>query len=360
MSNKQLGQRRFWSSRTVGAVGAVIGLVVVLLYMSGTIGIGKVKPGVVPAPAWVAQGSEVQAEAREVVDTVDWPGTVNSRLVAHVAPKVMARVQEMRVTIGDVVRDGQVLAVLDDRDIRTRVEQARAALAAAEAEAEHAAADLRRVRALFEREATTQQERDAAEARARAAEAGQQRARQALAEVEVLLGETILKAPFAGVVAARMADPGDLATPGRPLLVLHDPASLRFEASVAEAMAGQLRPGDALAVRIDRPPMRLEGRIEEIAPRAEPTTRTLLIKLSLPPERGLLPGAYGVLEVPVASRRALLVPARAVSRRGQLEMVYVRADGQSLLRQVRTGKRYGEWVEVLSGLDAGTTVLVPR
>lgn len=361
MSRRTLERSSLWSGRTAGAAAAVIGLGIVLLYMSGTIGIGKVEPGVAPAPAWVADGTEARAETRDVVDTVDWPGSVNSRLVAHIAPKVMARVREIHVTIGDVVQKGQSLVVLDDRDIRARVEQAKAELAAAEAEAAHAAQDLRRVRALFEREAATQQERDAAEARARAAEAGRERARQALAEAEVLLGETILEAPFPAVVAARMADPGDLATPGRPLLVLHDPTSLRFEASVAEATGGQLQPGQVLTVRIDRPPLRLQGRIEEMAPRAEPTTRTLLVKLALPPERGLLPGAYGALEVPVASRQALLVPDRAVTRRGQLEMVYVRSDdGRTLLHQVRTGKRYGDWVEVLSGLSPGAAVVVPR
>jgi len=352
--------RRFLSGRTLATFGAIAGLALLLLYLSGAFEFGKVAPGKVLAPQWTANSPLAKVEEREVVEVIAWPGSVNSRFVAHLAAKLVARIEEVRVNLGDPVQVGQLLVRLDDREIRAKVDQARAALAAAEAEAELAAADLRRVRALFEREAATQQERDAAEARARSAEAARARARQALNEAEAVLAETTIVAPFSGVIAARMADPGDLATPGRPLLVVHDPTTLRFEANVAESAAAGLHVGQVLTVRIDNPPLRVEVPVAELAPRAEMTSRTVLVKLTLPSDPRFLPGAYGSLEVPAGKRKTTLLPARAVLRRGQLEMVYVQDGDKTVLRQIRTGKVYGEWVEVLSGLAPGTQVAVPN
>ncbi len=348
-----------WSPRSLATLAAFASLIGILLYLSGTLDFHKVKPGSVPAPAWVIEGTVSKVEQRPVVETVSWPGAVSSRLVGHVAAKVIARVEDVGVQLGEPVERGQVLVRLDDREIRARADQARAALAAAEAEAQHAHIELRRIRALFEREAATKQERDAAEARARAAEAARGRARQALAEAESVLADTQVLAPFSGVVAARFVDPGDLATPGRPLVIVHDPSALRFEAHVAEGAGARLRVADKLTIRIHNPPLQLDGQIEEIAPRAEPSTRTILIKLSLPQEAKLLPGAYGTLEVPVGTRMATLAPAGAVVRRGQLEMVYVRENSRAVLRLVRTGKQYGDWIEILSGLEPGTEVYLP-
>jgi multidrug efflux pump subunit AcrA (membrane-fusion protein) len=149
------------------AAAGVVALIALLLYLEGTFSAHKVAPGVVPLPTGAeAPANAVRLEQREVEDWVDWPATVSSRLVANLAPKVMARVLEVRVTAGAAVRQGDIIAVLDDRDARARSQQAAAALRAAEAQAVQAEADWHRARTLLQRQAGTQQDLEAAEARA--------------------------------------------------------------------------------------------------------------------------------------------------------------------------------------------------
>lgn len=348
------------SPRALGAAGAVVGLVLVLLYLSGAIGGHKVEPGTVALPAAVLEGEEHVAVVRTVTDVVDWPGVVRSRLVANVSARVLARVAEVPVVMGSRVAAGDPLVLLDARELAAKRDQARAAVAAAEADAQHAAQDERRIRALFEQNAATQQDFDAVVARSRAAAAGLQRAREALAEAEVAVGETIVRAPFAGVVATRLVDPGDLAVPGQPLLVVHDPGTLRFEAAIGESCSAALGEGVTLAVRLDQPAREFLGQIEEVSPQADPATRSVRVKLALADAADVRPGAYGVVRVPCGQHEAVLVPAAAIQRRGQLEFVYVRTAEGVRVRQVRSGKSYVDQVEILSGLGAGERVVVAR
>lgn len=348
------------SPRLVGAGGAVVGLTLLLLYLSGAIGGHKVEPGTTPLPPAVLEGEEFLVVARKMPDLVDWPGAVRSRVVANVAARVLARVSEVRVAMGSSVKAGEVLVVLDAHEFAAKREQARAAVAVAEAEAQHAAQEERRVRALFEQNAATQRDFDAAVARSRAAAAAWHRAREALDEAEVALGETFLRAPFDGIVASRLVDPGDLAVPGEPLVVVHDPSTLRFETSVGESCSGTLSVGGSLSVRLDQPRRELQGRIEEVSPQADPMTRSVRMKLALPELPDVRHGAYGVARVPCGEHVAMLVPTTAIQRRGQLEFVYVRTPEGVRVRQVRSGKTFGDQVEILSGLRAGERVVVPR
>ncbi|MCX8070985.1 MAG: efflux RND transporter periplasmic adaptor subunit [Candidatus Binatia bacterium] len=351
---------RWVSPRLLGAVGSIVGLAVLLLYLSGAIGGHKVEPGTRPLPPAVLEGTDSVVTVREVPDIIDWPGAVRSRLVANVAPRVLARVAEVHVRMGSPVKVGEPLVTLDAAELAAKREQARAALAAAEAEAQHAAQEERRVRGLFEQNAATKQDLDAIIARSRAASAALQRARDALAEAEVAVSETVLRAPFDGVIASRWADPGDLAVPGQPLVVVHDPATLRFEAAIGESCSAALALGATLRVRLDQPAEELLARLEEISPQAEPTTRTVRVKLGLPEAPEVRPGAYGVVRVPCGQHQAALVPIAALQRRGQLEFVYVRTDGGVVMRQVRSGKTYGDQVEILSGVARGERVVIPR
>jgi RND family efflux transporter MFP subunit len=340
------------------AAGAIAALVLLLLYLQGSLGGHKVPPGVVPLPAAGTPANTVRVEQREVDDLVDWPGTVTSRLVANLAPKVMARVLEVRVTAGTAVRQGDVLATLDDRELRARAQQAAAAVTAAEAQVTQAEADLRRARTLFERQAGTQQDLDAAETRAKSARAAAAQSRDALNEVQVLLGETTVRAPFDGVVASRLVDPGDMAVPGKPVVIVHDPESLRVEAHLSERCTRRLAIGTPVSVQFGTPPTDLSTAIDEIAPIADPQSRTLLIKAALPPRADVRPGTFATVRVPCGNHVALLIPPSAVRRTGQLENVRVIVDGEPRTRDVRTGKTYGDRVEVLSGLAAGELVVV--
>ena len=177
-------------------------------------------------------------------------------------------------------------------------------------------------------------------------------------EAEIGLGYTTIKAQEKGEVARRLAEPGDLAFPGKELLTLQTGASLRLEAMVRESLIGHVRLGDTLTVVVsalggDEP---LSGTVDEIEPLADPVTRSFLVKAKLPEVPGLYPGMFGRLMVPLGERESVLIPEAAVHRIGQLETIMVRSGDKWESVYIRTGAVYNDMVEVLSGLSGGETI----
>lgn len=268
-------------------------------------------------------------------------GTVRSKQRALVEAKVSGRVLEYSATPGTAVKAGEPLARLDVQEIQAKVDQARAQL-------DQAQRDFDRQKQLIASNATTRQDFDAAVARVKIG-AG------ALSEAETMLGYARVTAPFDGVVTRKLADVGDLAMPGKPLLEIEAPTALRFEADLPEAILDRVKLGDRLPVRLTRV---IEGTVSEISPVADPVSRTFLVKLDLPPTAGLRTGQFGRVSVPVAETRLLLVPQDAVLKRGQMEMVFVARDGRASLRLVKTGKQLDTHIELLSGIEEGEQVIV--
>jgi RND family efflux transporter MFP subunit len=268
-------------------------------------------------------------------------GTVRSKQRALVEAKVSGRVLEYSATPGTSVKAGGLLARLDVQEIQAKVDQARAML-------DQANRDFDRQKQLIASNATTRQEFDAAEARVKIGTG-------ALNEAETMLGYASVTAPFDGVVTRKLADVGDLAMPGKPLLEVEAPTSLRFEADLPEAILDRVKLGDRMAVRLTQV---VEGIVSEISPVADPVSRTFLVKLDLPPSEGLRTGQFGRVSVPVGEARLLLVPQGAVLKRGQMEIVFVAQAGKAALRLVKTGKVLEGRVEVLSGIEEGEQVIV--
>jgi multidrug efflux system membrane fusion protein len=348
-------------AKSLYAALSVAGLILLLMWMQGAFE-HKVPPGLSEAVAGEQAPTGPRATVvRKVMDEVfAWPGTVAARTVAKVAPKVPGRIAEITVNAGDRVRRGQVLARLDRAEIEAKLGQARAALAAAEAEAGRARADARRLQNLYAKEAATRQDLDAALAAARGAEAGAAQARDAIRATESLVGETVLTAPFDGVIVRREQEPGDVALPGTAVLTLQQSRDLRIESAVPAHCAGLIEIGAELRARIAHPDTELRAVVDEIQPAADPATRTVLVKARLPEESGVQPGAFGWLHQSCGQNPVLLVPERAVSRVGQLESVRLVVGDQVRLRHVRTGQSFEGQVEILSGLKEGDQVLLPE
>lgn len=357
------------------AIFAITALVLLLLYLQGTLGGRKVGPGTTPLPESAPPAGKTAVVRREEVDEIlTWPGTVRSRTLSKLAPKITARVLAVKVEVGDAVKKGEVLAVLDDRALKAQLGAARAALSAAEAQAVRAEADARRLQGLFAKEAATQQDLDAAKAQARSSRARVAEARDSLREAESLLSETTVRAPFDGVIVERHAQPGNMALPGVLLVTIQEPKRLRIEANIPESCARLIQLGMEVKVRIASPVTRygagpvsqygagpereLTATVEEIAPAADPETRTVLIKARLEPIQDLQPGMFGWLYQACGKREALLIPSAAVIRIGQIESVRLITEGVMQTRLVRTGKTYGEEIEVLSGLKEGDVILL--
>jgi RND family efflux transporter MFP subunit len=261
-----------------------------------------------------------------------------------VEAKVSGRVEKMPVITGQTVKKGDLLTQLDAREIQARLDQATAIR-------DQADADLQRFSSLLKQEAVTRAEYDAVQARQRVAQA-------AVTEADTQLAHTRVLAPFDGVITRKHADVGDLAAPGRPLLEIDDPSQLRLEANISEALIGRVRSGNTLRVRIDTIHQDLEGAVAEVAPNADPNSRTFLVKIDLPAHPDLRAGQFGRVAISVGQFAALRVPASAIVKRGQLEIAFVARDGKAQLRLVKTGKLLGDEIEILSGIDPNESVII--
>ena len=173
-----------------------------------------------------------------------------------------------------------------------------------------------------------------------------------------MMGYVEVMAPFDGVVTKKWADVGDLASPGKALVDIEDPSALQLEADVPEAIATAVHPDAQLTVRLDSLNRELTGTVKEMAPVADPTTRTFRVRLALPQTAGLMSGQFARLLVPVGESSAVRVPASAVVLRGQLEIVFVVTNQRAQMHLVKTGKRLGDELEILAGLDAGDSVVI--
>jgi RND family efflux transporter MFP subunit len=295
-----------------------------------------------PLPPVAVRTAVVQLKMRPSSEEV--VGTVRSKLRAAIEPKVSSRIEALLVTPGQTVKAGDLIAQLDAREIQAKLDQAFAT-------AEQATSDLGRARELMEKKITTQADFDAAKARERVA-AG------LLKEAETMLAYTRVLAPFDGIVTRQRADVGDLATPGKPIVEMEDPRALRFEADVPEALIGNIERGAKLPVRIGASSTSIEGTVIEMAPVADPGSRTFLVKLDLPITRFARSGQFGRVWIPTGERQTVRVPASSVVTRGQVEGVFVIVKNRAQLRIVRTGRSTEGEVELLSGVSDGESIVV--
>ena len=347
------------SHKMISIAAAVVALILLLLYMQGTF-VSKVSPGLSPlaSDSNTPKSDTVQVEKKQVDDILTWPGTVRSRTVANIAPKMTARIIEIKVHASDKVKKGDVIARLDEREIRAQEQAALAALSGVTAQATRAKADEQRTQSLYSKEAATRENFDAVLARAKEAQAGVSQATSTVNEIRTHLADTLLLAPFDGIVVKRLKEPGDMGLPGVPVVSLQTPQGLRLEADVPTTCAGRYHTGMDVIVRIDTLGQTVAAQIDEISPDVDSQTRTQLIKVALPAMAGLQPGYFGWLEQACDQHDALLIPVSAVEHIGQLEVVKVLSEGRQLMRHIRTAKIFGDQIEVISGLQADEAVIV--
>lgn len=402
--SKKLG--RLWGLLKAVGVGCL--LAGMMMWLSGAF-VEKVQPGPPQEKGPPPELRTVKVEARSFPLLLDQVGTVRTKNEATVASRILAQVKEVLVREGEVVsgpdkegKNATVLARLDDRDVRARLEQAqsqklavgrsmdsvRFRLQAAKAQADAAKAAMdqanleynRTQKLLNERAATRQQfdnakaQMEIAQARYRAAqqeiealkgeiarlEAQAQEAEAAVREANVTLSHTVITAPFSGQITRKLVEVGDMVGPGRPLFVLEATLEPEVHATVSESLLPFVRVGQGLEVRIDSLDLATQGTVKEVIPSADQATRTVMVKVKIPPHEGLVSGLFGRIRVPCGSYRALVVPMAAVREIGQLHITMVRGpDGHLQRRFVTLGHQHGDLVEVASGLKEGEEVVVP-
>lgn len=321
------------------------------------------------ATVQTVQARVVESRQQETPVTVRATGTLHARQTAVISAQVVGRIEQVLVRQGDSVRAGQTLALLDDATLKASLDQAQAGVNAAENQqvaaqtnAELAASTLGRYRQLQAQKSVSPQELDEISRRAQGSSAQLEAVRAQVTAAKAqesgaraMLGYTRITAPFAGVVTARMADPGALAAPGVPLLQLDSAGSLQLQTTVDESAIASVRLGMKLNVSVDAAPsLSPPGTVTEIVPAADPASHSFLVKLDLPPSGQLRAGMYATAAIPTGSRQAILVQQSAFVLRGSLSCAYVLdSNGIAQLRYATLGAQQGNLVEVLSGLSAG-------
>jgi membrane fusion protein, multidrug efflux system len=310
-------------------------------------------------------------------------GTVRSATSSVLGAQIGATVREIRVAPGDRVSRGELLALLDDRGVRAQlvgaaagIEESREGLVevseklqAATAQRAFAEANYHRYQALLAKNSVSRQEFEDAETRYKSAAASEAalvakrkqmeaRGRQAQSQnesAETQFSYSRIISPIDGVVTAKLVDAGTLVMPGTPVLKVEDPTHYRLEANLPEQFSAGVHAGQTVEVAKDG--RQLTGRIVEIAPEADPISRTVLVKIDLPRDCACRSGEYAKAYFVLGEENRLTIPRQALVERGELEGVFaVDAHGTAEYRLVKTGKTFDGRVELLSGLADGERI----
>lgn len=293
-----------------------------------------------PAAKVVVATSALKKAGRQV----EIMGSLEAVERAEIAAKVSGNIVDLPVVLGSRVEKGDLLAEIAAGEISARSRQAMAQL-------EQARRNLEREKILLRKNAATPETVKSLEDTLRIATAASE-------EAGTMQGYTRILAPFAGLVTRKLANVGDLATPGKPLLQLENEARLQVIADIPESMILKINRGNRLAVYVPPAGLTVEGTVAEVAPTADPLSRTAPIKLDIPSNPRLRSGQFARLSLPAGTAETVAVPAAALLVSGQMERVFVVTDKVARLRLVRSGARDRENVEILSGLRAGETVVV--
>jgi RND family efflux transporter MFP subunit len=329
-----------------------------------------------------ACGEKKQAEAKDntapvtvVVATpggaveggISVSGKIEAQQTANISTRMMGTITRIYVKVGDKVRRGQLLATISSQDIQAKQAQTNASIAEAQANVSNAQKDFDRFTNLYKKQSASAKELDNVTLQYNAAKARLEAATQMRNEVNAMLSYSSLTAPFDGVVTQRMADEGNMANPGMPLLTIEQNTQLEVSATVSESDINSIKKGDNAQVEVKAIGKTVECTISEISPSSQFTGGQYLMKLSIPEKekKELYAGMYVNVFIPVTGKTtkentaAILVPLSSLVNKDQLTGVYTISNSNTaLLRWVRTGKIFADKIEILSGLAQNEKFIV--
>lgn len=318
-----------------------------------------IAPGRTSSEPPVVKGLTVATLGSEALPgTQFFVGTVESLDRAVITARIDGRVDSLKVRAGDRVAAGTLLLTLADTPTGPQLagaESARQAAAARQALAEQTLARFVKLRAS---EAVTPQEFDRVASEAEQARAGLKTAEATEEQARTVAGYARVTAPYAARVASTRVEAGTTVMPGTPLLVLDRDGGWQARLDCPEALAGQIVPGTVLNVEVPSLQRSFTATVAEVEPDANPASRSFQIKAALADDPRLAAGLFARATHAGGATDSLLLPAAAVATRGQLTGVYVVEDGLLRWRLVKTGRKVGERLEVLTGLAAGEKVVV--
>lgn len=292
--------------------------------------------------------------------TVVVPGAVVPDEQAQIASRLMGFIHDLNVKEGDHVKKGQLLFTVDPTDVKSQIAQAEAAYRQAKAALDDALADYERFKKLYKEASVSKQQFDKVRLQYQVAQQNLAAAKAAFDQARAQLKYAHVKAPFDGVVVKKMAANGDLAAPGKPVLIIENLETMSVQTDVAEDLYARLRIGDEATMWIDGVDHPVKGVIYTMVSAADPKTRTHTVKLSLPKDlKNINSGTFVRVSFKVGERQAMMIPAQAmVVRAGITGVFVVDSDNRAHFRMIRPGRRIGDSIEVQAGLSLGERIVV--
>jgi RND family efflux transporter MFP subunit len=317
----------------------------------------KVPGGFIPESKQAVTGPTALVESRQETSYVRLPGRVRCSTPVVLSSRLLAPILQINVSAGQEVHKGQELVVLDDRDLRAKLESAREEIKGLVAHELNASNLLEKLEKLGKDGSVASQDVENQREVERRAQAGLKATERSIEQLEVMLGFTRISSPVDGIVVDRRLQAGEMAAPGVPIVQLYDPAELRFEVPVPESLVGRVGK-EPMTVELGSPPTTWPATLYNLTPSLDGVTRSILVRLDLPKEAPRFDGAYGVLLLPEQPKEKLVVPEAALYRIGQVSFVdvVVGTDQGTERRLVQPGRAVGDQIEVLSGLRAGERV----
>jgi len=308
----------------------------------------------------------VRVETRELDEVYAADAIIEAVQQATLAAQINGSVTAYYVDAGDRVKRGQVLARLDSRDTDAQVAAGRAGIAQAEAALASAKSNYERTKSLVAQKFISQAALDKAESDYKVALAAVETARAGSMQANTARGFAEIRAPFDGVVTRRLMEIGEFASPGRAVIAVHDPASLRAVGSLPQFVLPATAKVDRATVDIPSLGKAYAASRVTVLPAADPRLLSTQVRAELPggSVAGLTPGIAAKVLIPIGRASKQVIPESALLRRGELVAVNVAtAQGDPQLRQVRVGPNVRsaegqKLVEVLAGLADGEQVLL--
>lgn len=284
-----------------------------------------------------------------------WDGTVEAVNQGTVSAQTSGRVAEIMYDVNDFVPAGAVIVRFTNKVQRAALDNAVAALQEAQVRLDEAGKDFERISNMYENETVSRARFEQAEANSAAAKARHAAAQSSVAAARQQLEYTVVRAPFAGIVAQRHVEVGEMVGPGQAIMSGISLESLRVSVDVPQSMFDPIREiGKAFVYAGDQ---RIAAASLTFYPVADPVTNTFTVRVNLPDgTEGLFPGMFAKVGFIVGEARRLLVPDSAIVRRSELTAVYVLESDRVALRQVRLGRHYDARIEILAGLAEGEQV----
>lgn len=340
--------------------------------VSGGPSVVKLPPGQPPAIPLGAGPEElpVQVRVHKVAlvpfsDTLPVTGTIRGQAEIPLKFEINGVVKAVHFREGELVQAGEAIAVLEDRDMRLRLEHAQSKLAASQADVKLVAQRLTIHEQLFRIGAIIQAKLDEAKLEVEKAQAQAETTRREVALAQADLGKTSLNAPTNGVIGAIEVEPGEYVTPQSTVGLLADVSSVFVELGVIERDIEKIKLGQTAKITVDAfTGSEFEGTIEYLTPLIEGKSRTLTAKVRIPNENGaLLPGMFARAEITVFQKEdTLVVPTTALHDQdgdGTFETVYVVTDEQTArVRPIRLGYMTTDYAEIAEGLQEDEQVIV--